>query len=204
MVIYFGQARAVHFMNCYGYAGGRCDEERNADLILEGLQWLRGLGAVPAFLVGDLNCSLEAVGLSGVLAMAGWRDLLAAAGPTCVPTHGTPSRLDYILANAEAMSMVDRVSIRWDLGLAMHAALLVTFRASPPEQAWIRQPVPALDGTAADGWSPAVARDVTAAVVAQYEAPYREALRAQDLAAAWAVLSMTMRTWLAARQGRPA
>ncbi|CAK0845440.1 unnamed protein product, partial [Prorocentrum cordatum] len=178
MVLHFGQARAVHFMNCYG-SGGRCDEERNADLILEGLQWLRGLGAVPAFLVGDLNCNLEAVGLAGVMAMAGWRDLLAAARPTCMPTHGTPSRLDCIVANAEAMGMVERISNRWDLGLAMHAALLVTFRASPLEQAWIREPVPALDGVAAE-----------------------LALRVQDLGAAWAVLSTTMRTWLAARQGR--
>ncbi|CAK0806917.1 unnamed protein product [Prorocentrum cordatum] len=56
----------------------RCEQGRNADLILEDLMWLRGLGAAPAFLAGDLNCSLEAVGLSGVLAVAGWRDLLAA------------------------------------------------------------------------------------------------------------------------------
>ena len=117
-------------MSCYGYAGGGCDVERNADLLLEGLEWLRGLGGVPAFLVGDLNCRLADTGLEGLLGMAGWRDLLAAGGPTCVRSHGAPSRIDYVLANSAAANIVERVGLRWDLGFATQAALQVELRTA--------------------------------------------------------------------------
>ena len=88
LAVYFGQGRTVHLLNVYGYAGGRADAERNADLLLEGLEWLRGLGGAPAFLVGDLNGSVREFGLEGLLGMVGWTGLLAAAGPTCIPSHG--------------------------------------------------------------------------------------------------------------------
>eukprot|EP00959_Pyramimonas_sp_CCMP1952_P024968 523996-Pyramimonas_sp.AAC.1 len=83
--------------------------------------------------------------------MAGWKDLLAAAGPTRIPSHGAPSRIDYALANAEAQALVTRVGLRWDLGLATHAALLVELRVAAPEPALLRQRVAALDGRAVDG-----------------------------------------------------
>ena len=81
----------LHVLHCYGYAGGRADLERNTALVLEGLTWLQGLGGAPALLVGDLNCSLADTGLEGPMAMSGWSDLLARAGPTCLPSQGRPS-----------------------------------------------------------------------------------------------------------------
>ena len=67
--------------------------------------------------------------------MAGWRDMLAAGGATCVPSQGEPSRIDYVLANSTALGLVERVGLRWDLGFATHAALQVEFRTAAPEQA---------------------------------------------------------------------
>ncbi|CAK0837858.1 unnamed protein product, partial [Prorocentrum cordatum] len=177
--MHFGGARAVHVMNCYGYAGGRPDSERNADLILEGLEWLRGLGGVPAFMVGDFNCSLSEVGLDALLGLAGWRDLLAALGPTCAPSSGSPSRIDYVLASPAALDMV----------------------RSAPALARLRQPVLALDGPAGEGWSPATARDATAAVPGRFERDFRRALAEHNLDEAWQQLDGAMRLWLARRMG---
>eukprot|EP00959_Pyramimonas_sp_CCMP1952_P305236 6387730-Pyramimonas_sp.AAC.1 len=50
VALHFGGSRAMHCMNCYGYAGGRRDAEANADLVMEGIEWLHGLGEVPALL----------------------------------------------------------------------------------------------------------------------------------------------------------
>ncbi|CAK0848334.1 unnamed protein product [Prorocentrum cordatum] len=204
VALHFGQGRALHVMNCYGYAGGRQDIDRNADLILEGVGWLRSLGDAPALLVGDLNCRLADTGLDGLLAMAGWPDLLRAAGPTCIPSQGEPSRIDYALANESAAGMVTQVGLRWDFGLAMHAALLVTVRVGRPELALLRQPVAKLDGPARAAWSAASARDVTTAVRCCFEEPFRRALRRDDLDAAWEQLGQALRTWLATRLGAPA
>ncbi|CAK0863527.1 unnamed protein product, partial [Prorocentrum cordatum] len=195
-VLHLGASRAVHFMNCYGY--------RNADLILEAVEWVRGLGDVPAFVVGDLNCQLASSGLDGLLAMAGWRDLLAAAGPTCIPSQKAPSRIDYVLGNPAAQDIVETVGLRWDLGLATHAALLMTIKVGSPEPALIRQSVPPLDGPPADGWTPQCARDMAVAIQAAHGGAFQQALDRQDLDGAWEVLSLAMRTWLSARLGRPA
>ncbi|CAK0858704.1 unnamed protein product, partial [Prorocentrum cordatum] len=138
------------------------DIDRNADLISQGVGWHRSLGDAPALLVGDLNCRLADIGLDGLLAMAGWRDLLGAAGPTCIPSQGEPSRIDYALANESAAGMVTQVGLRWGLGLAMHAALLVTIQVGRPELALLRQPVAKLDGPARAAWSAATAADAAA------------------------------------------
>ncbi|CAK0906076.1 unnamed protein product [Prorocentrum cordatum] len=135
VAVHLGGSRAVHLLNVYVCAGGRIDPERNADLILEGLEWIRGLGGAPALLVGDLNCNVADSGLEGLLGLAGWRDVLAAAGPTCIPSDGAPSRQDYALVNPEALGLIERVGIRWDLGFATRAALWVELRPSAPERA---------------------------------------------------------------------
>ena len=201
LAVYFGQRCAIHIVNCYGYAGGPPDLERNADLLLEGLAWLSGLGGAPALLVGDLNCSLRDAGMEGLLGVAGWKDLLAALGPTCIPSHGAPSRLDYVLANAGAQAMVARVGLRWDLGLATHGALLVEFQVAPPERALLRQPVVALDGGAAEGWNAESAHATTAAVQAHRQEAFHSALDHHDLPSAWQQLHAAMREWLAVRRG---
>ncbi|CAK0820999.1 unnamed protein product [Prorocentrum cordatum] len=201
VAVHFGFGRAVHFLNCYGYAGGQSDRERNVNLLIEAAGWLQGLGQAPAFLVGDLNFRIGDSGFEGVLGMAGWRDLLAAAGPTCLPSSGEPSRIDYVLANPQALGLVQRVGLRWDLGIATHAALLVELRAEAPERALLRRPVAPLDGAAQAGWSPAAARSATASVLAGFEGAFRGALSTHDMDAAWATLSQAMRAWLATRMG---
>ncbi|CAK0862848.1 unnamed protein product [Prorocentrum cordatum] len=201
LALHLGGNRAVHLV--YGYAGGRTDRGRNADLILEGLEWLRGLGGAPALLVGDLNCNVAESGLEGLLGMAGWRDLLAAAGPTCIPSDGAPSRLDYVLANPEALGLVERVGIRWDLGFATHAALWVELRASAPERALMRRPVQRLDGDAIEGWGAREAREAAATVVAGFGTPFHGALGRHDVEAAWQSLRsamVAMSTLMALRQ----
>eukprot|EP00974_Lingulodinium_polyedra_P002035 191506-Lingulodinium_polyedra.AAC.1 len=56
--------------------------------------WVRSLGDAPALVVGDLDAALQTMGIDGVLAMAGWSDLLAQAGVTCIPSNGNASRID--------------------------------------------------------------------------------------------------------------
>lgn len=200
-VVYLGRGRVLHIVNCYGYAGGRADLERNAALVLDGVTWLQCLGGVPALLVGDLNCKLEESGLEGPLGLAGWSDLLAHAGPTCVPSQGDPTRIDYALANRPARDMVRRVALRWDLGLATHAALELELDVAPPERAALRKTVQALDGPSGEGWTTAAAGATTQAVEQRYRERFQERLRARDLAGAWQTLELAMRTWLSARKG---
>lgn len=202
--IFLGSGRVLHVLNCYGYAGGRADLERNTALVLEGLTWLQGLGGAPALLVGDLNCRLADTGLEGPMAMAGWSDLLALAGPTCLPSQGAPSRIDYALANREARSLVCGAGLRWDLGLASHGALEVEFRLATPERAFLRRGVPALAGPAVEAWSPAAAAATTAALTSRHEPAFRAGLAEGDLDRAWAALELAMRAWLSARLGHGA
>eukprot|EP00959_Pyramimonas_sp_CCMP1952_P076504 1598637-Pyramimonas_sp.AAC.1 len=82
--------------------------------------------------------------------MAGWQDILAVAGPTCLPSSGRPSRIDYVLANRAAAEHVVSAGLRWDLGLATHAALEVELAVEAPEVAAMqRRPLP-LDGPPSD------------------------------------------------------
>lgn len=199
--VYLGRGRVVHVMNCYGYAGGRADLERNTDLILEGIAWLQSLGGAPALLVGDLNCAVEDTGAAGVLGMAGWRDILAQAGPTCIPSEGEPSRLDYVLANREARDLIGRAELRWDLGLATHAALEVELVVGQPERAPLRRDVAPLDGPARAGWSAAAAGATAAVVHQRFGEDFRQRLAEGDLERAWGALESAMRAWLASRRG---
>eukprot|EP00974_Lingulodinium_polyedra_P099787 9666727-Lingulodinium_polyedra.AAC.1 len=73
---------------------------------MRAVPWLRSLGDVPAFTVGDLNCTLEGAGIEGVILMAGWSDLLGDVGPTCVPSAGNPSRIDVVFASRAAKAWV--------------------------------------------------------------------------------------------------
>eukprot|EP00974_Lingulodinium_polyedra_P090073 8734036-Lingulodinium_polyedra.AAC.1 len=104
------------------------------------IAWLRSLGDVPSLVVGDLNATLQTMGIDGVLAMAGWSDLLEPAGVTCLPSNGNASRLDAVLANRAARARVVDARLRWDLGLATHAALQVTLEFADEEEVWARNP----------------------------------------------------------------
>ena len=121
-----------------------------------------------------------------------------------MPSHGEASRIDYLLANPAALSIVEGVSLRWDLGFATHAALMVEFRAEEPEQALIRQPVQRLHGAAVEGWGPAAAQAATSAVQAAHGEAFRQALARHDVEAAWLALHAAMRGWLATGLGLPA
>ena len=112
------------------------------------------------------------------------------------------SRIDYVFANSTAISLVERVGLRWDLGFATHAALQV-FRTAAPEQALIRQPVPALSGAAAEGWSPEIAMATASAVLEAHGEAFQRALGRHDVEAAWQALNSAMCKWLATRLGSP-
>ena len=103
-------------------------------------------GYVPALLVGDFNLVLQGTGVETLLAMAGWSDVLARAGPTCLPSSGTPSRIDYVLANGAALEHIVFAGLRWDLGLTTHAALELEISVEAPEMVFMRMRLPTLPG----------------------------------------------------------
>ena len=199
-VVHLGRQRALHIVQIYGYADGAAAVPDNERLVLAALAWLRSLGDVPALIVGDLNLIVHGSSVEPVLAMSGWSDLLAPAGPTCLPSSGVPSRIDYVFANRAAQSHVVAAGLRWDLGLATHAALELELQAEAPEMAWMRRPATPLSGTAHDAWAAARA-GVTAEVVHRHGSNFRRALRDDDLDEAWCALGAAMRAWLSRRLG---
>jgi ribonuclease HI len=200
-VVHFGKRCALHIMQLYGRAeGGKPAEEFNASLVLAAAAWLRSLGDVPALIVGDLNVSLANTAIDAPLAMAGWVDVLASAGPTCIPSVGAPSRIDYVIASRPAAAFIKSASIRWDLGLATHAALLVDMEVEAAEKTWMRRLVQPLSGPQAEGWPEQRAR-ATDEVMGRHAATVRAALADGNLDVAWASLERAMREWLSRRQG---
>eukprot|EP00974_Lingulodinium_polyedra_P003489 328435-Lingulodinium_polyedra.AAC.1 len=70
--------------------------------------------------------------------MSGWIDLLVDAGHTCYPSSGNPSRIDVVFANRGARSWIRAARVRWDLGIATHAALQIDLEVGSEEQARMR------------------------------------------------------------------
>ena len=199
--IYLGRGCVVHVVQCYGHAEGDARAaEDNAQMVLAAAAFLRSLGDVPALIVGDLNMAISESGVEAPLALAGWTDVLAEAGPTCLPSQGAPSRIDYVLASRPARALVRGASLRWDLGLAWHAALVLDLEAAPPELALMRAPVVRLDGPQAADW-PATRAAATAAVLAQHGAEHAAAQTAGDSEGMWRATEAAARHWLAWRQG---
>ena len=53
-----------------------------------------------------------------------WLDLAQDLGPTTEPGLGRVGRrIDRAYANAQVAALVRRVSLRWDLGISLHAAI---------------------------------------------------------------------------------
>jgi ribonuclease HI len=199
--VYLGQRRVVHLIQIYGHAEGDARAiEDNAQLVLAAAAFLRSLGDVPALIVGDLNMALAEAGVEAPLAMAGWTDVLAHAGPTCLPSHGAPSRIDYVLASRPARALICGAALRWDLGLAWHAALVIDLELGPAELTWMRVAAPRLDGPQAEGW-PAARGVATATVMARRGPAFAAAVAAGNPAAAWHSLEQAAREWLAQRRG---
>jgi len=104
-VVHCGSRCAFHVMQLYGHTDGPSVVALNEELLMAALSWLRSRGDVPALLiVGDFKMSLPGSSSEPLLAMAGWRDVLAEAGPTRLPSSGRLSRIDYVLANRPAMA----------------------------------------------------------------------------------------------------
>jgi ribonuclease HI len=199
--VHFGRKRALHVIQLYGRAdGSRVSSDFNASLVTAAVGWLRSLGDVPALVVGDFNCSLADAAIDGPLAMAGWTDVFASAGPTCIPSNGAPSRIDYVLASRPAKNLIERATLRWDLGLATHAALVLEMRSEVPEKAWMRRPVSPLDGPQSLNWGDEKAA-ATAAITSEFSPAVRVAIAAGDLDCCWSALERAMREWLARRRG---
>eukprot|EP00974_Lingulodinium_polyedra_P057548 5538772-Lingulodinium_polyedra.AAC.1 len=84
--------------------------------------------------------------------MAGWADLLRETGPTRFPSPGAPSRIDRALANSRAREWIIGAELRWDLGIATHAAMQIDFRPQAPEAVWLSTARPSLEGEARADW----------------------------------------------------
>ena len=199
-VLHLGGHRALHIVQVYGHADGLAAADDNEALLIAAVSWLRSLGGVPALLVGDFNLVLRGTSVEPLLAMAGWRDLLARAGPTCLPSSGNPSRIDHVLANGATMEHVVTAGLRWDLGLATHAALEVELAVEAPERAAMRRRPSTLAGPASDGW-PAARQAVTDEVAQEHGEAFRAGLHDGRLDAAWRALEAAMRQWLSRRSG---
>jgi hypothetical protein len=199
--VHLERKRALHIVQLYGLAdGSRTSLDFNASLVLAAVAWLRPLGDVPMLVVGDFNLNIGKATIDAPLAMAGWVDVLAEAGPTCIPSNGAPSRIDYVLASRPARNLIERASVRWDLGLATHAALELEIRTEMPEKTWMRRPVAQLDGPQSVGW-PEEREAVTAAIIARHAPVVRGAIAEGDLDAGWSALECAMREWMARRRG---
>ena len=200
-VVHFGRQRALHIIQIYGSAeGGKIAGEFNGSLVLAAVAWIRSLGDVPALVVGDFNMSLASAAIDAPLAMAGWADVFAHAGPTCIPSNGDPSRIDYVLASRPARDLIVGGSIRWDLGLATHAALVLDMCVEAPEETWMRMPVEPLDGPQSGSWG-AEKAGATEAVMQTHGPSIRQAIVSGLLDEAWAALEGAMRAWLSRRRG---
>lgn len=143
-VVHLGKRRAIHTVQIYGHVDGPA-------AVVAAVSWLRSLGDVPALIVGDFNLPLGGTSVEPLLVMSGWLDVLCQAGPTCLSSSGALSRIDYVLANGPAMAHVTAAGLRWDLGLAKHAALELEVQVEPAEPAWMRRPARSLAGYACDG-----------------------------------------------------
>ena len=92
--------------------------------------------------------------------------------------------------------------LRWDFGLAAHAALTVTLRVGAPGVAGLRETAAPLDGPAAVGWTPAVARAAVETIQAHFKELYQRALCQHDLVAAPGAPSLAMRAWRSLRHAQ--
>jgi ribonuclease HI len=200
-VVHFGRRQALHIVQLYGIAdGSKAAADFNASLVLAAVAWLSSLGDVPMLVVGDFNLNIAHAAIDAPLAMAGWVDVMAEAGPTCIPSNGAPSRIDYVLASRPATALIETASLRWDLGLATHAALVLEMRADAPEKTWMRKRVDPLDGPQSTDW-PAERSAVTAATIAAHEPAFSAALASGNFDASWRALESAMRQWLSKRRG---
>ena len=130
---YLGGASSIVLVNVYcPLENAPGAEAEVAALVMSALAWTAEQGALPVFICGDFNHAPLPSSAAGPLAVAGFRDLTAGLGPTTRPSHGAGRPIDKIFANRAAAALVRSVRLRWDLGLATHAAVQVTLQCGSP------------------------------------------------------------------------
>jgi hypothetical protein len=128
LVISCGELR-LHVLNVYMVTGGW--SELNEDLLRASLEHAARLGRVPVLILGDLQCDVSTYGCWEVARAGGWEDAASRWSPTSLrptffPARGTPSPLDFILGNREALRMVIHLSIGGCGAVVGHRAVAVT------------------------------------------------------------------------------
>ena len=138
----FGSS-VIHVINiyspCQAQAGGPSAATACERLVHRALGIAAELGQVPCVIVGDFNQDPLPASAAAECALSGWRDVGTHLGPTTSPGAGREGRrIDRVLANSQAAQALRSVRLRWDLGIATHAVLEVTFHARARPPYWCR------------------------------------------------------------------
>ena len=125
--------QTIHIIVVYGFTKSALlaeQRQRNEPLLESALQLLAELGKAPAFLVGDLNTTIEASGqLNSALRMGHLFDLArlqpGGVSPTCFPKRSSKgTRIDHLLANSTGSALARSVRKVEDCGIPTHVPLL--------------------------------------------------------------------------------
>ena len=153
-VALFAGGAAAHVLNIYSPVGETAEAAAQCvELVQAAMAVAAGLGPVPIFLGGDFN--KFPLPLHAQFLLAAWTDLTAHDdGATTLPGGGRSGRrIDRVFCNHAALALGPRAAVRWDLGLATHAAIQVTFSGGPPPTFPARVRAAALHGPAGPDWT---------------------------------------------------
>ena len=162
------------------------------------------VGQVPCFIAGDFNQDPLPSGGAAALALAGWRDLGEGLGPTTRPGGGrTGRRIDRVFANAAAAPLIRAVTLRWDTGIATHAAIEVLLEVGPREPVLCRvRPVP-LHGPPDPAWPAEAAAAAAQAAWERGGLAFARAVALSEVDRAWELLNGAALAFLRERVAAP-
>ena len=131
--VQFGES-VLHIISvyspCQSLEGGPRAVDACNRLVHQALGIAALLGQVPCVIVGDFNQDPMPHLATAECALSGWRDVAAALGVTTCPGGGREGRrIDRVFANSQAAQAIAAVRLRWDLGVAAHAAIEVVVRS---------------------------------------------------------------------------
>ena len=139
-----GHSAALSIYNWYGWSGSHQNAKlaaRTNAMVEATIDEYNTQPLGPAVFAGDINCNTQDLrALSDLLVGGGWVDLGERADiwnrpkgqPTCLaPNSSTPTRRDYVFANAEALQLIVDFEVRPQQHFPVHSFLRVTFR--PPK-----------------------------------------------------------------------
>ena len=201
-VVEAGQG-VLHVFNVYAPCGsGRYGSATDAcsALLTAALALAAELGQAPCLVLGDFNQDPLPSQGAAMLAVGGWRDLALDLGATTRPGGGRRGRrIDRVYANAAASAAVRSVELRWDTGIATHAALVVELDVAPRGPYLCRvRPAP-LAGPPAAGWDPAGALALAEDAWARAGPAFEEAVSRADVDGVWALLNSAALSYLRGR-----